>query len=64
MKEFDTRLTCSNCGRGSTFKFPFGTELTKRPWGKGTRARIPTKEIPRWKEETVRCPRCGSKRIG
>ena len=61
---FDVRLICCNCGKGSTFKFPFGTELEPKPYFTGTRARIPTDSAPGWRTETVTCPRCGSDRIG
>ena len=63
-KDFDVRLICSNCAHSSTFWFPFGTDLRKKPWGEGTKARIPTDKVPFWKQETVTCPRCGSDRIG
>jgi len=64
MDTFTTRLICNNCGKGSTFTFPKGTNLIKAPWGDGTRAIIPGPPGEAVDHKTVTCPKCGSEKIG
>ena len=63
MKTFETKLFCYNCGKFSTYKFPYGSVVQRGGYGSGTTVRVPQDEAPGWRSERVSCPKCGSERV-
>ena len=64
MKKFNARLFCYNCGHFSNYVLPYGTDVQRGSYGSGTTVRIPIKAAPGWRVDTLKCPECGSTRVG